>query len=134
MINLINKIGQRKTAKILFFASIFFAIILLLLKIGFPFVLEIKFYISVFLLSFPQFMFWRSTEKTKTYRLLSIYLSMFSITTNYVLLMFGLIDFLFPTCVLILLFSTIFYIFILQQNNKKNEEKKVKTTPKKKEE
>ena len=95
MLKLINSIGQRKVSKILFFASIFIAILCFIIDKGPNSLGQISTWFGVLLMSAPMgFLSW-GAHKTKDYRMLCLVTQVTLIVMNVLIYFMKIFDFLF---------------------------------------
>ena len=123
MINLINKIGQRKFAKMLFIMAIIIAFFNFFITSHEHLFITWKVLLGVFLLSFPNGMMLLLAVKTRTYRLFSIFLSFCFLMVNTILYYLNIPIFLFILTVVEFILSLLI-AFILIIKNKKEEQSK----------
>ena len=125
MINLINKIGQRKFAKILFIMAIVIAFLNFFITSNEHLLITWKVLLGVFLLSFPNGMMLLLAVKTRTYRLFSIFLSFCFLIVNTIFYYLNIPIFLFILTVLEFIFSLLITSVFIVKNKKEDQKKAI---------
>lgn len=125
MINLINKIGQRKFAKILFIMAIVIAFLNFFITGNEHLLITWKVLLGVFLLSFPNGMMLLLALKTRTYRLFSIFLSFCFLMVNTIFYYLNIPIFLFILTVLEFIFSLLITSIFIIKNKKEDQNKAI---------
>jgi Ca2+/Na+ antiporter len=123
----INKIGQRRLAKLLFVLAILICAGEFFLKKGAPGLLTGKFLFALVLFAGPSAILSLAAHKTREFRMISIVLSASMIFVNAILFYLDVLGFLFAITLGEILFSIAFTIFVHASYKKqKEQEKKVR--------
>lgn len=125
----INKIGQRRLAKLLFVLAILICAGEFFLKKGLPGILASpgKFAFAIALFAGPSGILSLAAHKTREFRMISIVLSASMIFVNAILFYLGVLGFLFAITLGEILFSIAFTIFVHSSYKKqKEQERKVR--------
>lgn len=125
MINLINRIGQRRLAKFLFFLAIFLAFFNFFMTNHEQLLITWKVLLGVFLLAFPNGMALLLAIKTKKYRFFSIFISFCLLVVNTILYYLNIPFFLFIVTLVEFILSFLMVITLLIKNKKEEQTRNV---------
>lgn len=124
MMKLINKIGQRRFAKILVAVSFLFPLIGFMLEKGSGALIVAMVWISAITFSLPNLLLSLAAHKSKEYRFISIVISIAILIVNTCLLYLQVYSFLFFISILEIIFGIVFLTFVkIAYKNKKKTEK-----------